>query len=102
MLGLLLLATIATADDPVSCQLGGVERIKQITNYCGPACLASVMRFYGKSITQETIGREVYDAASGATNGADMLYYAGRRVSTRIPGTRTSRTPNVSYWPESQ
>lgn len=75
-LGLLLLATIAPADDPASCQLKGVERIKQITNYCGPAVLASVMRFHGKNITQEAIGKEVYDAASGATNGADMLYYA--------------------------
>ena len=34
------------------------------------------MRFYGKPITQEAIGRAIYDALSGATNGADMLYYA--------------------------
>lgn len=76
MLGLLLLATVAPAYNPASCQLPNVERVKQITNYCGPACLTSVMRFHGKTITQEAIGKEVYDASSGATNGADMLYYA--------------------------
>ena len=36
MLGLLLLATVAPADGPESYQLSNVERIKQITNYCGP------------------------------------------------------------------
>lgn len=75
-LSLLLLSSTAPADAPPAHFIQGVERIKQMTNYCGPACLASVMGLFDKPITQETIGKQIYDAASRATNGADMLHYA--------------------------
>ena len=75
-LSLLLAASVSPADVPTACKVDNIHRIKQITNYCGPACLAMVLRHYGKDITQEAIGKEVYDAVTGATNGADMLLYA--------------------------
>lgn len=71
-------AAHAHAPEVRSIQIQGVPRVKQMRNYCGPACLASVMRHYGAHISQETIGREVYDSDSGATNGADLLYFARR------------------------
>lgn len=75
-LSLLVTATTAPAQAPTACKVDNILRIEQITNYCGPACLAMVMRHFGKDITQEAIGRDVYDAVTGATNGADMLLYA--------------------------
>lgn len=75
LLSLLLPTWVAEADIPNAHQVQGVERIKQLTNYCGPACLASVMRFHGADVTQESIGKVIYDAIGRATNGADMLLY---------------------------
>ncbi len=57
-------------------KIDGVPRIKQITNYCGPAALASVLHYCGESITQQEVGKIVYDPIDRATNGADMLLYA--------------------------
>lgn len=71
-------AARAQAPEIRSIEIQGVPRVKQLRNYCGPACLASVMRHYGAQISQESIGREVYDSDSGATNGADLLYFARR------------------------
>lgn len=77
MLSLGLLGrAIAVQAPPSSCKIDGVPRIKQLTNYCGPATLAAVLQCLGESATQETIGQAVYNKAGGSTNGADMLYYA--------------------------
>lgn len=75
-LSLILLSNIAPADDPSAHKLEGFTRTKQLTNYCGPACMSSIFKHFGKQISQEAIGREVYDRSSNATNGADMLFYA--------------------------
>lgn len=79
LLSLFLSCSIASTGIPNSLKIDDVPRVKQLRNYCGPACVAAVMRHYGMQVTQEAVGREVYDAASGATNGADMLYYARER-----------------------
>jgi len=77
LLSLLWLSRTIAAEPPASCKIDGVPRIKQLHNYCGPATLASVMRCLGdKDITQETVGKAVYNAVGGSTNGADMLFYA--------------------------
>lgn len=70
------IASIVPADAPAICKIAGVPRIKQLTNYCGPATLAAVMQYYGIETSQEVVGKAVYNALSGATSGADMLYYA--------------------------
>lgn len=75
-LSLILSATIAPADDPSNFQIQGIKRTKQFTNYCGPACMESVLKHYGSNKTQKDVGNVVYEAATGSTNGADMLLYA--------------------------
>ncbi len=77
----LLLSTFASlplaqAGNYASFQISGIVRIKQLTNYCGPATLASVLCFYGEKTTQEEIGAKVYNAVDMSTNGADLLVYA--------------------------
>lgn len=81
---LLLLGTFPTvqptrAEIPRAFRVAGVPRIKQLHNYCGPAALASVMQNLGCKLTQETIGREIYDSSSGGSNGGDMLLFARER-----------------------
>ncbi len=77
MLSLLMLGRVIAAETPpASCQIDGVPRIKQLTNYCGPATVAAVLQCFGEKTTQEMVGKIVYNAAGGSTNGADMLYYA--------------------------
>jgi hypothetical protein len=78
LIGLSLLAasSAAVAHIPATYRITGVERVKQLDNYCGPAALTSVLRFHGKDITQETIGKAVYDPVSSSTNGADMLFFS--------------------------
>ena len=71
-----LATTVSHAGSPKAFKIEGVQRIKQITNYCGPAALASVMRYLGRDVDQEAVGKEVYDKASGATSGSDLLLFA--------------------------
>jgi uncharacterized protein YvpB len=61
---------------PARCVLSGVPYIEQVKNYCGPAALASVLRFWGLDCDQKTIGKTIFDGSLQATNGADMLLYA--------------------------
>jgi hypothetical protein len=68
-------ATPLPAEVPTSYRIDGVPRIKQLTNYCGPAVIASVMQFYGAKTKQEDVGKCIYDPSQGATTGGDMLYY---------------------------
>lgn len=70
--------TAAPSEIPKSYRIDGVPRIKQMTNYCGPACLAAVFQFLGRNIAQEEIGKSIYNATYGATTGPDMLHYAQR------------------------
>ncbi len=44
--------------------------------YCGPAALASVMNFYGISLSEEEIAKEVYNPKLGGALSMDMLNYA--------------------------
>jgi hypothetical protein len=71
-----VLAAPCIAEIPSAYRIEGVPRIKQLTNYCGPACIASVMQFHGSKIGQEQIGKAIYSPADGATTGGDMLFYS--------------------------
>lgn len=75
VLSLLALSSAVQARIPSAYKIAGVERIKQNTNYCGPATVTSILRFLGKDITQEDVGKVVYDASQGATNGGDMVLF---------------------------
>ncbi len=76
LLSILLVSAVADAQLPTECKVANVARVKQLENYCGPAVLASVMECFGANVTQQEIGKVVYDPCNGATNGADMLLYA--------------------------
>lgn len=76
LLSFLAVGRLISAECPTSFRIDGVPRIKQNTNYCGPAVVASALQHLGETITQETVGEAVYDPVQRATNGADMLYYA--------------------------
>lgn len=76
LLSMFLAAPLTSAEIPAGHKLEGVPRVKQLYNYCGPATLSAILQYYGEKITQEAVGKVVYDSLSGATNGADMLLYA--------------------------
>jgi ABC-type bacteriocin/lantibiotic exporter with double-glycine peptidase domain len=75
-LSLFVFSSFAGAQLPDAHSVDGLVRLKQLTNYCGPGCLTSVLRYYGVNTTQEAVGKQTYDPATRATNGADMLLYA--------------------------
>jgi ABC-type bacteriocin/lantibiotic exporter with double-glycine peptidase domain len=53
-----------------------VPFVKQKDWFCGPAAMASVMRFYGLSISQDEIAKEVYTPKLKGALISDMEYYA--------------------------
>jgi ABC-type bacteriocin/lantibiotic exporter with double-glycine peptidase domain len=60
--------------------------VKQKDDFCGPAAMASVMRFYGRDITQEEIAKEVYTPKLRGALISDMEYFAremGYRAETK-------------------
>lgn len=76
MLSIALLSPLTCGESLPVCKIDGVPRIKQLHNYCGPATMASVLQYNGEKITQEDVGKAVFDTVGNATNGADMLFYA--------------------------
>ncbi len=59
--------------------IGGVPFIPQADNYCGPASLAMVLRYWGEPIDQDEIGRELYIPSIRGTLNLDLEFYARRR-----------------------
>jgi ABC-type bacteriocin/lantibiotic exporter with double-glycine peptidase domain len=57
----------------------GVPFVKQKARFCGPAALASVMRFYGHNVSQEEIAEEIYTPKLRGALISDMAYYARER-----------------------
>ncbi len=53
-----------------------VAFVKQKDFFCGPAAMASVMRFYGRDINQEEIAKVVYTAKLNGALISDMENYA--------------------------
>jgi ABC-type bacteriocin/lantibiotic exporter with double-glycine peptidase domain len=48
-------------------------------NFCGPAALTSVLKYWGVDTDQKTVGKAVFDTNLQATNGADMMLYARKK-----------------------
>jgi ABC-type bacteriocin/lantibiotic exporter with double-glycine peptidase domain len=57
----------------------GVPFISQLDNYCGPASLAMVLRYWGEPVGQEEIGRELYLKSVKGTLNLELEFYARRR-----------------------
>lgn len=56
--------------------IDGVPFVKQKDKFCGPAALASVLGFYGGSVTQDEIAREVFIPQLGGALIADLENFA--------------------------
>jgi len=56
--------------------ISGVPFIRQDTNLCGPAALASVMSYYGDTIDQQAIGTATYDAKLQGSLISDLENFA--------------------------
>lgn len=56
--------------------INNVPFFPQKRYYCGPASLASVMNFYGVSVTEEEIAKEVYNTKLSGALSMDILIYA--------------------------
>lgn len=59
--------------------VGGVPFYPQEDYQCGPASLASVMNYWGVSITPEEIAKQIYSQSAGGTLNIDMVLYAQAR-----------------------
>lgn len=47
--------------------------------HCGPSSLASIMNFYGASVSEEDIAKEIYNPALNGALSMDMLIYARKK-----------------------
>jgi ABC-type bacteriocin/lantibiotic exporter with double-glycine peptidase domain len=79
---LLLLATLLLGRAEAA-QIEGVPFVKQASNFCGPASLESVMRYYGSSEDQDTIARSVFCQGLKGSLVTDLDNYA------RLKGFKT-------------
>ncbi|HQG30650.1 MAG TPA: cysteine peptidase family C39 domain-containing protein [Deltaproteobacteria bacterium] len=81
---LILLLTLLSASAGAS-EIEGVPFVKQESNFCGPAALASVMAFYGSPIDQDAIGKEVYCEGLKGSLITDLENFAKKKgFKTRL------------------
>jgi len=59
--------------------IDGVPFIAQLDNYCGPASLAMVLRYWGEAIDQAVIAQDLYLPSIQGTLNLDLEFYARRR-----------------------
>lgn len=82
----------------------GVEHIRQSTNYsCGPACMAMVMRFYGRSITEQRLIRDMGCTPELGTSPIQIARYLRSRRHSHKQQSRMSLPLLQAYmdreWP---
>jgi len=75
---LILLLTLLSASAEAS-GIEGVPFVKQESNFCGPAALASVMAYYGSPMDQDAIGKEVYCEGLKGSLITDLENFARRK-----------------------
>ena len=64
---------------PILYVIDGVPFYPQLDYYCGPASLASVMNYWGRRVTQEEIGADIYRDDLKGSLSVDLLLYAKKR-----------------------
>lgn len=64
---------------PSSLVIESIPSITQIKDYCGPASLAMVLKYWGFTADQKAIGKVVFDPSVSGTNGAEMILYARKK-----------------------
>ena len=55
-----------------------VPFVKQKDNFCGPAAMVSIFKFYGQDITQEEVAKEVYTPKLKGALISDMENFADK------------------------
>jgi ABC-type bacteriocin/lantibiotic exporter with double-glycine peptidase domain len=70
------LLLILLASNALAFEIEGVPFIKQDSQFCGPASLASVMTYYGAPMDQKIIGSRVYDEKLQGALITDLERYA--------------------------
>lgn len=58
--------------------VNNVKFIKQKPNYCGPAALSMVFDYWGTSIGQDEIAKEIYSPELGGTTSVELVLYSIR------------------------
>jgi ABC-type bacteriocin/lantibiotic exporter with double-glycine peptidase domain len=89
--GLLLLFALAAMQSveldaalPVSHHIRGVPLVERNTNWCGPAALAAVLRYYGEGTQAKEIAEAIYLPGFRGSLNLDLLVFArahGYKVS---------------------
>jgi len=70
---------ILLASNALALEIEGVPFVKQDSQFCGPASLASVMTFHGVSEDQKTIGAAVYSEKLQGALITDLERYARQK-----------------------
>ncbi|MCU0555290.1 MAG: C39 family peptidase, partial [Syntrophales bacterium] len=73
---IVLLLLLMTASNALALEIEGVPFIKQDSQFCGPASLASVMTFHGSPVDQKTVGAVVYSEKLQGALITDLERYA--------------------------
>lgn len=70
----------------------GVPFVKQEYQYCGPAALTTVLRFYGEDADQHEVARHVYTSELEGSLITDMRYYSDSLgYSSRVESGNTAK-----------
>jgi ABC-type bacteriocin/lantibiotic exporter with double-glycine peptidase domain len=70
---------ILLASNALALEIEGVPFVKQDSQFCGPASLASVMTFHGISEDQKTVGAAVYSEKLQGALITDLERYARQK-----------------------
>ena len=74
-----ILLALLLASNALALEIEGVPFIRQDSQFCGPASLASVMTFYGSPADQKTIGAAVYSEKLQGALITDLEKYARQK-----------------------
>ncbi|MCX8030908.1 MAG: C39 family peptidase [Thermodesulfovibrionales bacterium] len=62
--------------------INNIPFFSQKEHQCGPSSLASILGFYGLTVTPEEIAGEIFSSSAKGTLTIDMLYYVNKRGFT--------------------
>ena len=87
---IIILLLLLPAWNALALEIEGVPFIRQDSQFCGPASLASVMTFYGVPEDQKTIGAAVYSEKLQGALITDLEKYARQKGFETTSGRGTA------------
>jgi ABC-type bacteriocin/lantibiotic exporter with double-glycine peptidase domain len=72
----IIILILLLASNALAFEIEGVPFIKQDSQFCGPAALASVLSYYGAPVDQKIIGSRVYNEKLQGALITDLELYA--------------------------